>query len=239
MLPSPREPDEASSERLLVDAKLVAGLAASGYPRSEMDRLKARLAEHGVRVMPGLIYTRRIYTRARQRNHEIRLRPPEPPLTWEGCEDIACFAVAKAIPRFESEAIRGGGWSPEGGATLATHFINMCIDAFPNELRSWQRAMNRGPTCVAVSPEDMELFAIVDPFLTEDDTPSQDSSTDPRLERLLASLSDLHRRIIELKLDDHSNTEIAQRLGISPGAVASAYCRAKARLRELSKEDRS
>ena len=45
------------------------------------------------------------------------------------------MTVALALPRFREQALVGGGWRFEGGASLATYFMGACLYVFPNEVR--------------------------------------------------------------------------------------------------------
>lgn len=65
--------------------------------------------------------------------------PGPPPLTWETDEvqSLANDTVSQGILDFRERALIGGGWSPQGGASLKTYFVGRCVFAFPNFYRKW------------------------------------------------------------------------------------------------------
>lgn len=118
----------------------------------------------------------------------------------------AALALWRALPGFRGDA------SMKTFVARVTH--NVCIDHVRREQR--RRLPPNAAEELALAPE------------TQND--------DPRLERLLNAmplLSEGHRHVISLYLEDFSHRDMADALGISEGAVAVRVNRAKEALRKV------
>jgi DNA-directed RNA polymerase specialized sigma24 family protein len=115
-----------------------------------------------------------------------------------------------ALPRFRERALEGGGWRPEGGASLATYFMGTCVDVFPNEFRRWraqgQRWRRQNARDTSVEAEHM-----VDP--------ADLALTNLDAHEHLDSLSREEQVIVQLTMLGYSQEEIAELLG-KPSARA-------------------
>jgi len=128
--------------QLAWDQKAWEAVSAAGFSGPLYDRLVDRMIRYALPRIRAVIRCQQIFIWCHERNHKIKLSAPS---RWTDAdqEDLAVRSVAKAAERFDRTAGTRRGWSPSGGATLATFFTGMCIDEFPNQFRSWCGAQKK------------------------------------------------------------------------------------------------
>jgi len=143
-----RQPAEPGGGRghIAADRKLVDVLAAGGFAGPGFDRFRDELARYAVSVLSGWMYSGYVFQLAARRG--LVLRPSageldelhrDPSLRQE----LAVMVVAVALPDFREHALVGGGWRPDGGASLTTYFLGACLTVFPNEFRKYRTQRQR------------------------------------------------------------------------------------------------
>ncbi|MEV7099803.1 hypothetical protein AB0M80_44025 [Amycolatopsis sp. NPDC051045] len=142
-------------ERRRHDLALRNELAAENFDGPVWDRFVEELARYGHAVMLAWLRTGEIFAHCSRTDRPIGAVP----LTWsdEDRIDLATDAVVSAIKTFRKNALVGGGWTPEGGASLRTYFIGACVLVFPAIYRSWKTQHEKQRRCPAVgTSSDLE-----------------------------------------------------------------------------------
>jgi len=128
--------------------------------------------------------------------------------------------VAKAAERFDRTAGTRRGWSPSGGATLATFFTGMCIDEFPNQFRSWCGARKKLQREVPVS----EPIQLIGPA-PEDALLAREALTEA-----FQSLTHNQQTALYLQAQCYNHKEIATEMGLTERAVEGLVRRGRHQL---------
>jgi hypothetical protein len=126
----------ASDVARFADAERVRRLAACKFSGPDYDDLIQTLVRHGLRVIEGWCRSGQIVARCRQKG--VKGLPGSTDIErWsdQDIEELAHDTVASAINVFRRDALHGGGWRPDGGATLETYFIGACLYAFRDVYR--------------------------------------------------------------------------------------------------------
>ncbi|QFU91824.1 RNA polymerase sigma factor [Amycolatopsis sp. YIM 10] len=210
------EPDDEPEEVPDADAELYDRLRRAHCTGPLWDHVAAELARLGWAVMSAWLASRVIAGKCREKGRPVTL-----PVEWtaEDREDLVATSVAHGIETFR-RSLADDRWKAEKGASLRTYFIGGCVLAFPNALRSWQhdrerylraaQAWAREPRCPTVESVDLATAVQALKTLTGDD-------------------SERARAIKHLRFLDYAPAEIAEVLGMSPGAVNTALYRMKRR----------
>jgi DNA-directed RNA polymerase specialized sigma24 family protein len=102
----------------------------------ERDGFWEQLAGYGLRTVPKLISSGKVFAAARQLGRDIGDAPTGP---WDDADvdDLSSPTVNEGLKLFA----RGGlaRWDPSRGAALTTWFIGSCALVFPGVYRQWQR----------------------------------------------------------------------------------------------------
>lgn len=120
----------------LEDAALHRGLVAAGYDGAVWWRCARDLTRYGHAVVVAWLRTGEMFAQCRRKG----CYPGPPPLSWrqDDLHAVAEDTVSQAILDFRDRALAGGGWRPDGGASLKTYFVGRCVLAFPNAYRKWR-----------------------------------------------------------------------------------------------------
>jgi DNA-directed RNA polymerase specialized sigma24 family protein len=221
-----------SLQRRLADQQLIQTLAEDNFAGRRYERFEGELAAYGISVLRGWMHSGYVFRIAAGRG--FNLAPTEYELEkmvrdTDIREELANMTVALALPRFREQALVGGGWRLDGGASLPTYFMGACVYVFPNEFRKW-RVYKRKYTWAA-RMEAVKLGPVGDPV------------SDPaRLAvgniRVLDELKDLDPRtaaVVAATMHGYSQEEIAELLELPSARTVEGILyrwRAKARPRE-------
>ncbi|MFE0172328.1 hypothetical protein ACFWZ2_08410 [Streptomyces sp. NPDC059002] len=198
-------------DRRAADGRLVALLAKDGFAGPRYDRFQEELVRYGISVLCGWMRSGYIFDLVTQRG--FSLSPHERDLEElatdsELRQELAHMTIARALPRFRKDSLVDGGWNIEGGARITTYFMGKCAYYFPNEWRRHRtsearhrRAVSREKelyqppvsTCT-VAQEVLDNLAVLDEL---------EAIENPRL-----------RAVVALTLDDYSQEEIREIVGI-------------------------
>lgn len=121
---------------------------------------KHHLAAYGYPVVRSWLRRGVIYQFCTQQGRPARVTAADrlhlSDTTGEANDDRAQLPIetnARALRFFEEHALRGRGWSYEGGASLRTYYVGACLFAFPNVLQRWSGERRR-----SIAPhQDLEL----------------------------------------------------------------------------------
>lgn len=117
------------------DSELYNELASANFQGDRWQAFAYALAQYGHAVVKAWLVTGEMFVRCKRKGCY-----PGPAPGWWSEEDrdaLANETVATALVSFRNDALIGGRWSPEGGASLKTYFIGSCVLAFPNVFRTW------------------------------------------------------------------------------------------------------
>ena len=148
-------------QRREADQALLTELAAGDFTGRTYERFENELAAYAMSVMRGWMHSGFIFKLAAARGFSLNPSGEELEELFrdsDAREELAIMTVALALLRFRKQALVGGGWRFEGGASLSTYFMGACLYVFPNEVRKrraqikrW-RLQNNGDPSLAPSP---------------------------------------------------------------------------------------
>ena len=217
--------EQKNLERRLADQKLVERLAADNFTGPSYREFEVELIRYGISALCGLMSSGYVFAIAASRGFKLRPteREVEALVRDRGIrEELANATVARALPSFRQRALVDGGWSVEGGASLATYFLGSCLYEFPNEFRkyrAYEAAYDHAIHAAATHPE---------------------STCDPmnavlgniRVERELANLDDQTRAVVRAVMNGYKHAEIAEMLGFgSARAVEGILYRLRTKMK--------
>jgi DNA-directed RNA polymerase specialized sigma24 family protein len=201
-----RQVDEATEQRR-ADAELVRRLAGEGFSGPAYEQLERRLVGYSYQVLHKWLRSGYIYAVCAERR--VRGLPPEGAAeswTLEDREDIVQDTVAEALVTFQRDALRGGGWRADGGASLTTYFMNTCLFAFAHVSRRFQRAERCRRQVEDRLGSQRHADEVPDPAAGVIDGLA--------ITRLLASIDDPRLRLaVSLTCEGYTQAEIAAALG--------------------------
>ena len=201
-----------SMSRRKRDLDLRNELALEDFSGVGWDRYANELARYGIAVMVVWMRTGRIFVECARvfggRGRKKFALPPSP-LDWtdQDRDDLAAVLVTKALTTFKQKALREGGWTYSGGASLSTYFIGTCTYEFPNAYTQW---ISQRTAAAAMGRAEQVVF--------DTSPPPPDPATQvirgDQVGRAMAKVRDHRTRIVvQLKADGYSHAEIAEVLG--------------------------
>ncbi|MEU5553625.1 hypothetical protein ABZ738_28030 [Micromonospora sp. NPDC047793] len=197
-------------QRREADRLLLADLAAGDFIGPRYRRFEDELAAYGMAVLRGWMHSGYIFTVSAARG--FSLNPSEAELEElsrdsDAREELAIMTVALALPRFRKNALVGGGWRFEGGASLATYFMGACLYEFPNQMRT-RRAQRR-----RWHLQDHGDPSLVTPVESSVDDPAFITVGNQRVRDDLTRADARTRAVVALTLDGYSQEEMVELLG--------------------------
>ncbi|MFE5565939.1 RNA polymerase sigma factor [Amycolatopsis japonica] len=201
-----------SEARRKRDLDLRAELAIEDFSGVGWDRYANELARYGIAVMVVWMRTGKIFVECarlfRAQGRKKFALPPSPEnWTDEDRDDIAAVLVTKALTTFKQKALRAGGWTYAGGASLSTYFIGTCTYEFPNAYTQWMSQY------AAASERRRREQVVADTVASPADPAAMTVRAD-QVRRALAQIRDDRTRIVvQLKAEGYSHAEIAESLG--------------------------
>lgn len=209
---------DPSEEVPHADLELRDRLQAAGCTGPTWEYIATELGRYGWSVMSAWLRTGTITPKCQTMGRPIRL-----PDNWtvEDREDLVAVAVASGLEIFR-QALLDDRWKPERGASLRTYFLGGCILSFPNALRRWRNDRERYHRATVTSArEALARRENVEPVEVIDAIDALRSLTRDEAKRSQA--------IRQLCFDNYTPAEIAEVLGMTPGAVNAALFRLRRR----------
>jgi DNA-directed RNA polymerase specialized sigma24 family protein len=182
------------------------------------ERVATEFARYGWSVMTAWLATRLIAGKCLEKG-----RPVDLPDDWsvDDQQDLVATAVAHGLDSLR-KALLADRWKPEKGASLRTYFLGGCVLAFPNALRQWENDRRRyRDAATALAREPAARVLVAEPADTVDALNA--------LASLTRDESDRDQAIRRLCFDEYTPAEIAEILGMTPGAVNTALYRMRRR----------
>ena len=146
-------------------------------------------------------------------------------LTQEEISELAADIVVDATMKFKQKALIDGGWDPNKRASLRTYFVGRCKLSAINELKR-----------LAKRRQDEEIFdhrgyeQLLE-IPSRDMTPEQLLESDEELRAIAGVLNEQEEATLAMHLRGLSHKEIAQTLGITPGAARKIVHRARQKIK--------
>jgi len=210
--------DAEAVDRLVEDGRLYQVLSTQNFEGPGWERFQDALARYGLQVLMSWIHKGLIFRLCRERGI-----PTKRPVLIDavGVDHLAYGTVAEAIHAFRERVLRRDKWTPAGGASLRTYFIGQCLFQFPRVYERWLR-------------EEQEWAALERPteLAVLDPAPGPAEQAEVRLLLTTALAVDGTRRLAKvLHLIDagFGQAEVAERLGLTVGAIESLLYRNRRR----------
>jgi DNA-directed RNA polymerase specialized sigma24 family protein len=223
--PGPEGEEHADLERRFrrqADALVIRHLAESGFDPAtpEWARVRQALVEYGYSVLR--VWLRNGTARRRAVTYGIWRGSTIPQsMRPDDADALAADVVVPSIERFRSRVLATGGWTADGGASIATYFVRFVLMETPNKVRGTRRS----------EPESAPLDSAAEIVGAEPgaDVPVVVESELAEAVALLgdADLVDTFRLLAE----GFTYTEIAAMVGRSESSLKSQVMRARAIVR--------
>lgn len=235
-----------SAVRRKRDLDLRNELAIEDFSGVGWDRFANELARYGIAVMVVWMRTGRIFVEcarlfggSRGGRGNRRFALPPSPLNWtdEDRTDLAAILVTKALTTFKQKALREGGWTYSGGASLSTYFIGTCTYEFPNIYSQWisQRA--------AAAARNRAEQAVAETMARPMDPATATLRADQVRRAMSLVRDDRTRMVVQLTAAGYSHAEIAEILdqngfpGQTEGSVRGVWQRHKKQMHQRGGPD--
>ncbi|GAA4730060.1 AsnC family protein [Phytohabitans rumicis] len=139
----------------LADGQLRDELAAAGFtgPKQELFELEA--AEYGIGVFMKWLRTGEVYKHAAAKRRVVE--PPRRELTVDERRGLTNLIIGYGLAYFRKQALVGGRWRPDGGASLKTFFVGACLLQFKAAFEYW-RGDTTGAESAADAVEEVATF---------------------------------------------------------------------------------
>jgi DNA-directed RNA polymerase specialized sigma24 family protein len=217
---------QAYLERVANDERVVATLKLEGLQGPAWEEFAEALVAYAYQCLLGWLRSGLIVLRCRERGIPLptgfMVSLPD-----DEAEQLTEEILADAVLGFQ-ELLRQGGWSPEGGASLATFFVGQCITRFPNLYRTWLR--DRRPTSWAPLSELDENSSRV-AYARQVD-PADTAIAAVELQRVSDQLDERTLHAVVLQEFGYQIVEIAELLDESPKAVEMVLYHHRRRIRD-------
>jgi RNA polymerase sigma-70 factor (ECF subfamily) len=214
------------SEALAADAALIEYFRSLQFRGREWDQFVIGLHAYGIARISALLASGAIFTKAslltrrtvRENQHRIQDRDRE---------ELVIDSVHTALRSFVAKGIKGGGWSPRGGASLKTYFVNACVISFTDIYKAWRKAqLAHLPEVAFEQLDEVKAVAIAATYSTVD---TDLELLNTAMDRMSKDEIDIFTQIVQ----GYTQEEIAEKLGLTEKAVEGRVYRARRRLSEL------
>lgn len=222
---------EPSPEPSDGDAAMVEQLRKAGFEGAEYDWFETELVRYGWSVVDAWLKYGQIFAECAKINRPVSPTDRERNQLYADHaerEDLAATIVGFSIGSFREEALVGGGWRPEGDASVKTYFVNHLVREFSNYFRAWRRQNKHWGSAQAETH------------------PREPAQTDPlaiavqkaSVRAAFAKLKPREREVVTLHYDGYSNAEIAELTNaVSEKAIEGVLARWRKREQTLRSRD--
>ena len=223
---APEEEDQDSGgPRLLADQLLVHAVLDEGLDGPRHQAFDRELVRYAVPVLKQLVANGQIRVRCHRLGRPISGLNELHRFTSHDLEDFAQEMVTRALPLFTAAVFVDRRWSPEGGASLATYFINGCIRHFPGIYRKWRRDLQRYVPW-GLDPDPDVTLRTPDPATVVADT--------DQAVRLMGQVPDALREVVARRAVGYTAREAAIDAGMTPKAAEGRLSRLRKTLSEAA-----
>jgi DNA-directed RNA polymerase specialized sigma24 family protein len=216
-------PERSAADRLLADQLVVKAIIEEGLNGPRHRELEEVLIRYAVPALRNLLAGGAIVGKAARLGRPLGGAAAWLDFTETDREEFARDMVADALPVFTKAVFEEQRWSPAGGASLKTYFVNGCTLQFPALYRKWkaQRRM--------VLPVGLQIgLSGDDPVLD----PADVAVRRDEAARMLEMIPDPQiREYVALRADDHTAEEAARQVGLTLKAAEGRLARIRKKLR--------
>lgn len=214
------------SDALTADSELVEYFRSLQFRGREWDQFIRRLHTYGIARISALLASGAIFAKAskltRRTVHENQHRIQD-----RDREELVIDSVHTALRSFVTKGIKGGGWSPRGGASLNTYFVNACVISFTDIYKAWRKAqLAHLPEVAFEQLDEVKAMAVAATYSTVD---TDLELLGDAMDRMSKDEIDIFTQIVQ----GYTQEEIAGKLGMSEKAVEGRVYRARRRLSDL------
>ncbi|PTM84240.1 hypothetical protein LXH13_39645 [Streptomyces spinosirectus] len=239
---------EPRTARIARDVAVVEELAAHGFEGPVYKTFEDRLCREAWPALRGMLRTGLLIQLSVKwfTDHQIVFFvPPDHKdlLRTSGLErdELLVDIVLPALRKFRLKALIGGGWNPEyrgpkGPGCLTSYFIGLCILEFRRAYLKWakQRARLAEQEAALLDPEAFFRLRPALPHLAE---PEVVLFTGPFMELLDTQPAET-QAVVRLTFEGYADSEIAEKLRSTVGAVRNRRSRFRTFLYEAARERR-
>ena len=220
--------DEAILRRL-GDRDLIRALALDNFEGVAYREWQEMQARYGLSVMGAWLYSGQVFRLVKGRGLGISCSPAQRRVLRESADerqDIAGEVVARTFAPFRERALIKGGWTVEGGASLATYFMGATLYQVPNVYRAWERDLALRLSAPIGDVTDR-------PATARHENPELTVTDREAFEEILARFKPHIAEILYLRATGYQLAEIAEITGKSVRAIEGIIHRARPKLKDL------
>jgi DNA-directed RNA polymerase specialized sigma24 family protein len=170
LAPEDEDQNGEAESRLPADELLVQAVLEEGLGGLRHQRLNRELVRYAVPVLKQLVASGQIRVKCHRLSRPVGGLSGVRRFLLNDLDDFAQEMVTRALPLFTEAVFVDRRWSPEGGASLTTYFINGCVRHFPDIYRKWLRDLQRympwgldpDPDAVSRTPDPADVVADTD-----------------------------------------------------------------------------
>lgn len=214
------------SDALADDAELVEYLRSLQFRGREWEEFVRGLHAYGIARISALLASGAIFAKAskltKRTVHDDHHRIQD-----HDREELVFDSVHTALGSFVTKGIKGGGWSPRGGAALKTYFVNACVMSFTDVYKAWRKT--RLPYLPEVAFEQLDEVKAMAVAATYSTVDTDLELLNTAMDRMRKDEIDIFTQIVQ----GYTQEEIAGKLGMTEKAVERKVYRARRRLSEL------
>lgn len=222
-------PDQTGlSDELAADAELIEFYRRLQFRGREWDQFIRELHSYGIARISALLASGAIFAKAskltRRTVHQDYRRIQD-----RDRDELVMDSVHTALRAFVAKGIKGGGWSPRGGASLNTYFVNACVISFTDIYKAWRKTqLAHLPEVAFEQLDEVKALAVAATYGTAD---TGFDRLNAALDRMSKDEIDIFAQIVQ----GYTHEEIAHKLGLSEKAVEGRVYRARQRIRDLQR----
>lgn len=214
------------SDELASDAELVEYYRSLNFHGREWEEFVNELYIYGIARISILLASGAIFTKASKLTRR-NVWHAHGRIQDRDRQELVNDSVSAALRAFTTKGIKDGGWSPSGGASLNTYFINACMISFTDVYRAWRKTqLNHLPEVALEGFDQVEARAVA----------ATHGPNDADLELLGTAMDRMEKDEIDIFTNiaqGYTYEEIAAKLGKSERAIEGRIYRARRKLRDL------
>lgn len=234
-----RESEDERRIRLEADAQIVKVLRQYDFTGPLYERLVERLMLYGWRVLLQMMHDGSVFGRCGAVGRPVPKDMIAPDWTAEDKEALATDSLIEGLKLFRRLGLVEGRWQPEQGATLATYYVGAVLRCFSGCYKGWYRSrrQRQGELASASDPRLLEAYlaSIPDPRAAD---PAARCAQRAEIRRTLPLLPALLRWAASMAAEGYTQSEIAEKAGLSQKALENRWRRARHKLPRHRREER-
>jgi RNA polymerase sigma factor (sigma-70 family) len=214
------------SDELASDAQLIEFFRNLNFRGREWDEFISDLHFYGIARISALLASGAIFGKASKLTRR-KIWPAHGRIQDRDRQELVNDSVEAALRAFTTKGLKGGGWSPSGGASLNTYFVNACMISFTDVYKAWRKTqLSHLPEVALEGFDQVEARAVAATYGPND---ADLELLDTAMDRMEKDEIDIFTNIAQ----GYTYEEIAEKLGKSERAIEGQIYRARRKLRDL------